>query len=47
MAADTGGLGLSLVRDRLRLVHPAATMDVSSNATGTCVTLNLPQGERP
>ncbi len=36
------GLGLRLVRDRLRLAHPQATMAIDSSDAGTQVTLCLP-----
>lgn len=36
------GLGLRLVRDRLRLAHPQATMTIDSSDAGTQVTLCLP-----
>jgi signal transduction histidine kinase len=38
------GLGLRLVRDRLQLAHPRATMAIDSTSAGTQITLCLPNG---
>jgi sensor histidine kinase YesM len=38
----TTGLGLRLVRERLQLAYPGATMTIDSSAAGTQVTLCLP-----
>lgn len=39
------GLGLRLVRDRLQLAYPDATMNLASSSDGTRVTLRLPMRE--
>lgn len=45
-AASHGtGLGLRLVRDRLQLANPRASMTIDSSSAGTAVTLRLPVGE--
>jgi signal transduction histidine kinase len=44
-AAKPTGLGLRLVRDRLRLAYPGASMTIDSSGAGTSVTLVLPTEE--
>lgn len=47
-SASKTGLGLRLVRDRLQLAHPRATMAIDSTSAGTKLTLCLPlDGARP
>lgn len=47
-SASKTGLGLRLVRDRLQLAHPRATMAIDSTSAGTKITLCLPMnGVRP
>jgi LytS/YehU family sensor histidine kinase len=46
-SASKTGLGLRLVRDRLQLAHPRATMAIDSTSAGTQITLCLPNGARP
>jgi len=41
--APSSGLGLRLVRDRLQLAYPDATMTIDSSSSGTRVFLQLPQ----
>jgi LytS/YehU family sensor histidine kinase len=43
--ADSPGLGLRLVRDRLQLAYPSGSMTIDSSAAGTSVTLQLPATE--
>jgi sensor histidine kinase YesM len=43
--AAAGGLGLRLVRDRLQLAYPSASMAIDSSSAGTNVTLQLPTRE--
>jgi signal transduction histidine kinase len=43
--AKPTGLGLRLVRDRLQLAHPSASMTIDSSSAGTAVTLVLPTEE--
>lgn len=43
--ASGRGLGLRLVRDRLQLAHPQASMTIESSSAGTQVTLRLPMNE--
>lgn len=40
------GLGLRLVRDRLALAFPAASMTIDSMSAGTTITLNIPKTEK-
>ena len=40
--SDSGGLGLRLVRDRLLLAYPGASLAIDSSSEGTSVTLQLP-----
>jgi LytS/YehU family sensor histidine kinase len=37
------GLGLRIVRERINLVHPRATLDIASSATGTRATIKFPR----
>ncbi len=44
ISENAPGLGLALVRDRLRLSGPRAHLAIASNASGTRVTVELPAG---
>jgi LytS/YehU family sensor histidine kinase len=46
ISEDPQGLGLALVRDRLRLAGPHANLAIASNASGTRITVELPAGVR-